>query len=145
MDRHIRDQQKVSVRIHKLRGILLPFSYYDTAGNRQRTVKPCRAQHPSVAFRIQLHILIPHLDLGILLDLKGRGITVGSRDLKTIIFKLFSHVHCNDTGIIAGHIVSSPRLDLPLLSFVQFLITILIKNSSKIRRRVKCRWTLPYK
>ena len=140
MDRHIRDQQKVPVRIHKLRSIFLPFSYYDTAGNRQRTVKPCRAQHPSIAFRIQLRVLIPHLDLGILLDLKGRGITVGSRDLKTIVFKLFSHVQCNDTVIIAGHIVPSSRPDLPLLPFVKSLITIFVQHGCQIRRCMeRCR------
>ena len=84
MDRHIGDQQCVPVQIHQAFLRALFSLHKDPSCHGQGPVEPGSAEHASVFFHVQGHIVALHQHLRILLDLEGRGVGMAGGDMKAL-------------------------------------------------------------
>ena len=72
MDRHIRNDEQITIDIDQLRRDALLRLNDHTTGDGKRTVEPRCAEHAAVLLDIQLHIAVIDDDLCVCLDLKNR-------------------------------------------------------------------------
>ena len=112
MDGEVGNDHKVAIDIHKPRLNSAFRSDNYSAGCRERSVQPRRAQHTAVLLNIEFHILLVYRDLRIRLDLEYRRITVTGHYLKSCVVRL-RDPESDDRGIISGDKISLAGLKIP--------------------------------
>ena len=137
MDRHVRNQQRVPVQVHKPRNNTVPFPDRQASGYGKRPVQPGGHDHAAVSFHIHADIaVVPVLKL--LLQFERRGIPVRRHDAEGRESG-FRHGKGNHRRIVPDHIVFSAGVHQPGIRFLQLLIAVFPQHLREVRGRVERR------
>ena len=117
VDRHVRDQQKIPVDVHKAGKHTAALLHAHTACNGKRAVHPRFQNGAAIFFHIQAHIVLV-AQLCDILQLHGRGIAVGCGDHKAGgLFR--RHTKRHHGRAVARNIIALAGLQLPRIAFLQ--------------------------
>ena len=137
MDRHIRNEQQITIGI-KQSGYDRPvFPHKDSARHAERTVKPRAVDHPSVSLHIEPQILARSIQLRLIFDLIRGRITVRCAQLKMIIRQLRAHAECDNARSIARRIIAAARTKLPVRRLRQIGKACLFQPPRNLMYRMK--------
>ena len=119
MDGHAGDHQQVAIQCHQTGYDSAILLHQHTTRHRQRTIHPCGADHAAVALGVQLGVVLPHVDLGVLLDAEAGRIRMGGGNVEAVIFQLVAHAEGDDAGAVAADKVVLAGFQRPLAAFQQ--------------------------
>lgn len=119
VDGHAGDHQQVAVQCHQTGYDSAVLLHQHTTRHRQRTIHPCGADHAAVALGVQLGVVLPHVDLGVLLDAEAGRIGMGGGNVEAVIFQLVAHAEGNDAGTVAADKIVLAGFQRPLATFQQ--------------------------
>ena len=137
MDRQIRNHAQVPVYIHQPCHEAASVPYNDSARHGQRPVKPRRAQHPSILFHVQLHVMPFHIHLRVFLDLETWRITVAGHNLESceISFRNSKRDQCRP---VPDDIIFPLFFQPPLFPFQKLGISVRVQFPLHMERAGTC-------